>query len=109
MTFSFKPFFTFLLWDLNILQKNETFSRKLFALWPDKLFEQGGIKSDFTLCKMPTCLFHRILERLSTYIFDTMKLKVLFLLNCESPKYIAKLFSLSIVSKPYCTTLGCAL
>ena len=37
-TFSFKQFFTFLLLDLNILQKNETFSRKLFALLPDKLF-----------------------------------------------------------------------
>ena len=33
---------------------------------------------------------------MSTNIFDTMKLKVLFLLNCESSKYIAKLFSLSI-------------
>ena len=29
-------------------------------------------------------------------MFDTMKLKVLFLLNCESSKYIAKLFSLGI-------------
>ena len=28
-----------------------------------------------------------------------MKLKVLILINCESSKYIAKLFSLSIVSK----------
>ena len=37
-------------------------------------------------------------ERLSTYIFDIMKLKILFLLNCESPKYIAKLFSLSIAT-----------
>ena len=27
-----------------------------------------------------------------------MKLKVLFLLNCESSKYIAKIFSLSILS-----------
>ena len=27
-------------------------------------------------------------------IFDTMKLKDLLILNCESPKYIAKLFSL---------------
>ena len=33
---------------------------------------------------------------MSTYIFDTMIVKVLFLLNCESLKYIAKLFSLSI-------------
>ena len=38
ITFSFKPFFTFLVLDLNIGQKNETFSRKLFALLPDKLF-----------------------------------------------------------------------
>ena len=47
---------------------------------------------------MSTCLCHRTRERLSTYIFDTMKLKVIFLLNCESSKYIAKLFSLSILS-----------
>ena len=33
---------------------------------------------------------------MSTYINDTMKFKVIFLLNCESSKYIAKLFSLSI-------------
>ena len=43
ITLSFKPFFTFLRLDLNIRQKNETFSRKLFALLPDKLFQQGGI------------------------------------------------------------------
>ena len=34
-----------------------------------------------------------------TYIFDTMTLKVIFLLNCESSKYIAKLFSLSIYAR----------
>ena len=33
---------------------------------------------------------------MSTYTFDTMKLKVLFYLICESSKYIAKYFSLSI-------------
>ena len=33
---------------------------------------------------------------MTTYIFGTMELKVLFHLNCESSKYIAKLFSLSI-------------
>ena len=38
ITFSFKPFFTFLLLDLNIGQKNETFSQKLFSQLPDKLF-----------------------------------------------------------------------
>ena len=54
-TFSFKPFFTFLLLDLNIWQKNETFSWKLFTLLQDKLFKQGGIKPDFTLCEMSTC------------------------------------------------------
>ena len=91
ITLSFKLFFTFMLMDLNIGQKNETFSRILFALLPDNLFRQGGIKSE-----MSTCLCHRPRERLSTYIFDTKKLKVLFLLNCESSKYIAKLFSLSI-------------
>ena len=32
------------------------------------------------------------------YIFDIMKLKILFLLNRESPKFIAKLISLSIYS-----------
>ena len=31
-------------------------------------------------------------ERLSTYMFDTLRLKVLFLLNYESLKYIAKFF-----------------
>ena len=63
---------------------------KLLAekLLQDKLFKQGGLKWDFTLCETP--------KRLSTYIFDIMKLKILFLLNCESPKYIAKLFSLTI-------------
>ena len=35
--------------------------------------------------------------RLSTYIVDIVKLKILFLLNGESPKYIAKLFSLSML------------
>ena len=37
-TFSFKPFYTFWLLDLNIWKKNEFFSRKRFALLPDKLF-----------------------------------------------------------------------
>ena len=89
--------------DLNIGQKNEFFSLKLFALLPDKLFQQGDIKSesDFTLCEISTCKCRRSRERLSTYIFETMKLKVLFLLNCESSKYIAKLFSLSIDSQFY--------
>ena len=40
----------------------------------------------FTLCEISTCECHRTCERLSTYIFDNMKIKVLFLLNCESPK-----------------------
>ena len=40
-------------------------------------------------------------KHLSTYIFDIMKLKILLLLNCESPKCIASLFSLSI----YCYLL----
>ena len=55
LTFSFKPFFTFLLLDLNIGQENETFIRKLFALLPDELFKQWGIKSEFTLCEKSTC------------------------------------------------------
>ena len=33
-----------------------------------------------------------VLLNVCQHIFDTMKLKVLFLLNCESPKYIAKFF-----------------
>ena len=89
--FSFKPFFTFLLLDLKIRQKNETFSRKLFAQLPDKLFQQGAYNQTLHYVKCQPAI-----ERLSTNIFDTMKLKVLFLLNYESPKYIAKLFSLII-------------
>ena len=38
ITFSFKTFFAFLVLDLNIGKKNETFSRKLFTLLQDKLF-----------------------------------------------------------------------
>ena len=53
-TFSFKPVFTFWLLGLNIRSKKETFSRKIFALLPDKLFKQGGLKLDFTLCEMST-------------------------------------------------------
>ena len=34
----FKPFFTFLILDLNIGQKNENLSRQLFTLLPYKLF-----------------------------------------------------------------------
>ena len=34
--------------------ENDTFSRKLFALLPDKLFKQGSLKFDFTLCEMST-------------------------------------------------------
>ena len=34
-------------------------------------------------------------------MFDIMRLKDLFLLNCESSKYIAKLFSLSIYTILY--------
>ena len=45
---------------------------------------------------MSTGYCHRTLKRLSTNIFDTMKLKNLFHLGCDSPKYIAKLISLSI-------------
>ena len=39
---------------------------------------------------------HGTHKHLSTYIFDIMKLKILVLLNCEAPKYVAKLFSLGI-------------
>ena len=42
ITFSFKPFFSFLLLDLNIGKKNEAFSQTLFALLPDKLFSKGA-------------------------------------------------------------------
>ena len=71
-------------------------AEKTFALLPDKLFKQRGLKLDLRLCEMSIGLFHLTPKRLSTYIFGIMKLKILFLLNCESPKYIAKLFSLSI-------------
>ena len=39
---------------------------------------------------------HRTRKPLSTYIIDIMKLKILLHLNFGSPKYIAKLISLSI-------------
>ena len=39
---------------------------------------------------------HRTRKRLSTHIFDIMKLEILIHLNCNSPKYIAKLINLSI-------------
>ena len=55
ITFHFQPFFNVLLLGLDIGQKNESLSRKLFALLPNKLFEQRGITSDFTLCEMSTC------------------------------------------------------
>ena len=48
---------------------------------------------------MLTCQCFRTRERLSTYIFDTMRLKVQYRLNCELSKAIAKLFSLSIYAK----------
>ena len=41
---------------------------------------------------MLTGYFHHTRKRLSTYIFDIMKLKILYLLYCEFTKYIAKLF-----------------
>ena len=40
---------------------------------------------------------HHTRKRLSTNIFDIMKLKFLFHLNSDSPKYISKLFSLSVL------------
>ena len=40
------------------------------------------------ICEMSTCKCHRTRER-----FDIMKLKVLFLLNCESSKYMLNFFS----------------
>ena len=53
-----------------------------------------GPKSDFTLCEMSTGLCHGSRKRLSTYFFDIMKLKILFLLNCESQSILLKLLSL---------------
>ena len=55
------------------LMENETFSRNLLMLLPDKLFMQGDLKSDFTLCEMSTGKCHRSCKPLSTYTFDTMK------------------------------------
>ena len=37
-------------------------------------------------------------------MFDIMKLKILFLLTCVSPKYIVKLFPLSILAHPLALT-----
>ena len=48
ITLNLNPFLTFFVFNLNIGKKHETFSRKLFALLTDKLFHQGGIKSDFS-------------------------------------------------------------
>ena len=45
---------------------------------------------------MMTTYCHCTRKDLSTNIFDIMKFKILFQLNCDSPKYIAKLISLSI-------------
>ena len=45
---------------------------------------------------MSTGYCHRNGKRLSTNFFDIMKFKILFHLNCDSPKYIAKLISLSM-------------
>ena len=95
-TFSFKRFFTFLLLDLNIGQKNEIFSRKLFTLFQISCLSEGAYNQTLHYVKCQLVNVIRTRERLSTYSFDTMKLKVLFLLNCESSKYIAKLFYLSI-------------
>ena len=36
---------------------------------------------------------------MTTYNFDIMELKILFFLNCKSPKYMVKLFALSIFLK----------
>ena len=47
---------------------------------------------------MSTGYCHYTRKRLSTNIFDIIKLKILFHLNCDSPKYIAKLFSLNKVA-----------
>ena len=54
---------------------------------------------------MSTCQCHRTREGLSTYIFDSINLKVLSLLNCEPSKYIAKIFSLSITQDTMQTAL----
>ena len=47
-------FFIFLALNLNIGWKNDSFSRKLCTLFSDKLFKEGGLKSDFTLYVMST-------------------------------------------------------
>ena len=59
-------------------------------------FSKGAYNQTLHYVKCQPVNVIRTRERLSTYSFDTMKLKVLFFLNCESSKYIAKLFSLSI-------------
>jgi len=40
---------------------------------------------------------HLTRKRLSSYILDSIRLQIQVLLSCESLKYVAKLFSLSIV------------
>ena len=68
-TFSFKLVFHILLLNLNIWRNNQRFSRKLFTLLPDKLFQQRDLKSDFTWCEMSNGYYHRTRKRLSTNIF----------------------------------------
>ena len=48
---------------------------------------------------------HRTCKRLSTNIFHIME-KVLFLLNCEFPKYITKLFPSVYISQQISSVLS---
>ena len=74
---------------VGVLHENARISRRIWR----KLISLISIWANYTVN-------HHTRERLSTNIFDIMKLKILFHLNCDSPKYIAKLISLSIFTCP---------
>ena len=58
------------------MEKNQSFSRKLFALLSDKLFKAKDLKSDLTLYEILTGECHGTGKGLSTNIFDVIKLKI---------------------------------
>ena len=68
---------------VGVLHENARISRRIWR----KLISLISIWANYTV--------HHTRKRLSANIFDIMKLKILFHLNCDSPKHIAKLISLS--------------
>ena len=92
-TFSFNPVFTILLFKskyigrrIKLLAENYSSYCKISCL--------GKGTSNFVKCGPVDVIV--LINVCQYYIFDIMKLKIPFLLNCEFPKYIAKLSPLSI-------------